>query len=575
METRAKAVRKMILPSAVNLETSEKDYNEEEIYCKEEDISDTYCPSEMEEDSSEDNEPPIKKKARRSTSPLTRKNLQWFNKPSQRTFTHLSSVNFNAKGKGTAEHISSPIEAWSLLFSDDLLNIILKHTNQEIECDLSKCNSYNNSLLDMNELKALIGFLYYTGYKKKNNDISKFFSVHCLPMFRALTSNSRYQFILAHLLFDDKTTRDERIKNDCFTRIREIWNLFITNCIQYYEPGYNVTIDELLLNFTGRYTDNLRISSKYSKRGLKIVTMCDSETFYMINAIPDISNVETEPLESFPSYYVRKVSEPIHNTCRNITCGTWFTSVPLVDTMREKFSLTMVGSLRRDEIPEVPSSFKKAFVKGRYQVAYHDNKTLVSYKTEKNKMILLLSSLHANGDIKIENKPEIVLYYNKTKEASNIFEQLCHEYTVSRKTHRWPIRIFYGMMDQAAVNSFVLYTLNADNQVMTRDKFMLDLSMTLIKPYFIERLSRPNVHISAKYLIKAFLDEHGFGERLHNLRLDISNKLDKQTSCHICYMIKRRFTIYKCLKCNIPMCKKHTAKICQSCAEDKFFKHLY
>jgi len=40
------------LSSAVNLEISEKDYSEEEIYCVKKDISD--FPKETEEDSSED-----------------------------------------------------------------------------------------------------------------------------------------------------------------------------------------------------------------------------------------------------------------------------------------------------------------------------------------------------------------------------------------------------------------------------------------------------------------------------------------------------------------------------------------
>jgi len=127
METRAKAMRGQILYSAVNLEDS----SEDESYYVKEDLAD--FPKESEEDS-EDSEPSSKKRAKRSTSPLTGKNFQWLVKPSQRQFTPLSSVpNFHAKGKGAAETISSPIEAWSLLFSDNLLNIIFKCTNQEIE----------------------------------------------------------------------------------------------------------------------------------------------------------------------------------------------------------------------------------------------------------------------------------------------------------------------------------------------------------------------------------------------------------------------------------------------------------
>jgi len=565
MATRATVVRKMILPSTVNLETSEKDYSKKEIYCVKRNISN--FPKETEEDSSEDSEPPTKKKARCSISNLTRRNFHWYNKPSERTFTRLNSdqSNFSAKGKGAAEHISSPIEAWSLLFSDDLLNIILNCTNQEINPDI-------DNPLDMIELKAFIGLLYYAGYKKKNcTKIQDCFSAHGLPLFRAASFESRLKFLFAYLLFDDKTTRDKRIKSDCYTHIREIWNLFITNCIQYYEPGYNVTIDEQILKFSGKGPMRLScksVNNTRSNRGLKILTMYDSETFYMINAIPYTSNVENESLKSLPFYYVRKISEPIHNTCRNITCNNWFTSVPLVDTMLEKFSLTIVGSLRRNKVNH--SLFITKPNKGKYRFDYGDNKTLVSYLTENDKLILLLSSLHYDSEInKVENKPEIVLHYNKTIGASDTFDQLCHEYTV---------------LDQAAVNSFVLYTLNANNQVITRDRFLLELSMVLIKPILIERCiqlsQNPKILIRDKYVIKSFLDEQDLPkEDPSNLRLNISNKLltRKRVYCNFCskFFLKRKLTKRKCLKCNIPMCRRHTAKICRKCAENQFFKHLY
>jgi len=58
----------------------------------------------------------------------------------------------------------------------------------------------------------------------------------------------------------------------------------------------------------------------------------------------------------------------------------------------------------------------------------------VSYKTEKNKIVLFLSSLHAVGEIKEENKPK-VLYYNKIKGANETFNQLCHKYTVLLEEH--------------------------------------------------------------------------------------------------------------------------------------------
>jgi len=48
------------------------------------------------------------------------------------------------------------------------------------------------------------------------------------------------------------------------------------------------------------------------------------------------------------------------------------------------------------------------------------------------------SSLHSNREInRVENKLEIVLYYNKTKKTNDKFYHLCHEYTIYRKTNKF------------------------------------------------------------------------------------------------------------------------------------------
>ena len=82
-----------------------------------------------------------------------------------------------------------------------------------------------------------------------------------------------------------------------------------------YEAGSNVTIDEQLLSFRGRCIFKMYIPSKPDKYGLKIVSLNDSKTHCMINAIPYCGNVSgRDEGEAIPTYYVRKLSEPIHNT---------------------------------------------------------------------------------------------------------------------------------------------------------------------------------------------------------------------------------------------------------------------
>jgi len=67
----------------------------------------------------------------------------------------------------------------------------------------------------------------------------------------------------------------------------------------------------------------------------------------------------------------------------------------LVDNKCEKHSLAIVGSLRKNK-PEIPPSIKRASAKRTCQFPYHDNKTLMSYKLENDKMVLLHSDNEIN-----------------------------------------------------------------------------------------------------------------------------------------------------------------------------------
>ena len=78
---------------------------------------------------------------------------------------------------------------------------------------------------------------------------------------------------------------------------------------------------------------NTITKSKPARYRIKIVSMNDAKTFYTVNAIPYIGQVSVYRDGSIPLYYVRKLSEPIHDTPRNITCDNWFTSIELFNKM--------------------------------------------------------------------------------------------------------------------------------------------------------------------------------------------------------------------------------------------------
>jgi len=132
------------------------------------------------------------------------------------------------------------------------------------------------------------------------------------------------------------------------------------------------------------------------------------------------------------------------------------------------------------------------------------------------------------------------------------------------------MRFFYGIMDQANVNSFIIYNLLKDNKKMYRKDFIRNLSMTLIKPFLIHRLSLPSLRTVLRLQIESFVSYIDIPEDQDFRLLLADNKIAKQKRCGFCPVALDRKTSYKCLRCEFLMCKEHVAKICFECSVQIF-----
>ena len=144
--------------------------------------------------------------------------------------------------------------------------------------------------------------------------------------------------------------------------------------------------------------------------------------------------------------------------------------------MKQDYSLTVIGTLRKNK-SEIPPPFTKCAPAGTSWFAYADFMTLVSY-CRKKKVVLLVSTYHKTERIDDETKkPEIMIFYNKTNGGTDNFDQLCRNYTTSHITKCWPLRISYGMLDQADINSAILYCLRIENEALSRHDFLKQLAI--------------------------------------------------------------------------------------------------
>lgn len=179
-------------------------------------------------------------------------------------------------------------EFWDILFDSQILDIIVDCTNHKIAdfCSKLVANrkekfSYHRET-NLNEIRAFIGLLYHSGLWKSNHVCAEklWDKKNGMTIYRCVMSYKRFCFLSANLRFDYQETRD---RNDRFSPIRKIWEIFIENCQQNYKPSKECTVDEQLLSFRGRCIFRMYIKSKPDKYGLKIITLNDAETFYLVN----------------------------------------------------------------------------------------------------------------------------------------------------------------------------------------------------------------------------------------------------------------------------------------------------
>lgn len=471
--------------------------------------------------------------------------------------------------KDLAKAALTHFDTFSLFITESMIDTIVKYTNTEIDVRSKRYKDEKATISETSatEIKALLGLLYFSAAMKNNHlPTSELFNDKlCGTNYSSAMSEARCKFLINCLRFDDKDSRDERKQSDAFAAVREIWDELIEHCKDLYKPGSYVTIDEQLLGFRGRCPFRMYIPNKPSKYGLKIVMVCDVSTKYMINATPYLGKSTQSNGMPLGEYFVKTLTEPIYRSNRNITMDNWFTSIKIADDLlKSPYNLTIVGTIRSNkrEIPPEMLNLSKRPV-GHSKFCFDNEKTLVSYKAKSNKNVLLLSTMHAgNSNIgKNTGKPEIIECYNMTKGAVDTFDQMCGHMNTSRKTKRWPLCIFYGMLNIAGINAYVLYCYNnikIGKKPITRREFLMELHKSLIEPWLRQRIQIKTLQSSIRKNIENLLPKTIQDKQT-------TPEPAKRSMCYICPTKKRRMTTHFCNRCKQPYCSEHRASFCDKC----------
>uniref|UniRef100_A0A665ULX8 PiggyBac transposable element-derived protein domain-containing protein n=1 Tax=Echeneis naucrates TaxID=173247 RepID=A0A665ULX8_ECHNA len=294
--------------------------------------------------------------------------------------------------------------------------------------------------IDEEYLDAYIGVLLLAGVYRSCNEAtySLWDASTGRNIFRATMSLQTFRMISRVLRFDN---RDTRARSDKLTPIRD------------------VTVDERLVPFRGKCPFRQYIPSKPGKYGIKIWAACDAKTSYawklQIYTGKAASGI---PEKNQGKRVVLDMTAGLQG--HNITCDNFFTSYDLgQELLRRK--LTMVGTVKKNK-PELPAEILqvKEWAPLSSKFAFTDTTIVVSYCPKRKRNVIFMSTLHkdAAASSGSDKKPTIIFDYNKNKGGVDNLDKLTATYTCQRMTRRWPMVVFYNILDVSTCNAFVLWT---------------------------------------------------------------------------------------------------------------------
>lgn len=504
----------------------------------------------------------------------------------------------------------SPLDTFFCIISSPIRDQIIRFSNKKAEQFYKKWNTDNpfktpakwTSITD-DELKAFFGILLVMGSQKSSQQkASELWKQNSFPLNRATMSLKRFQQILRFIRFDNHATRAIRQSEDKAAPIRDIFQMINSNLRNHFRPYETITVDEQLFGYRGRTKFTQYIPSKPAKYGMKIWWACDATTFYPLNGQIYTGKEGNTRDVNQGERVVKDLVAPYKNSGRNVTMDNFFTSLPLLQELIT-WKMTIVGTLKKNKryIPEEFKASKRREVLSS-EFGFGQNATICSYVPAKGKSVVLLSSMHRDSAVSnIKKKPEMILFYNKTKGGVDTMDKMVSQYSTKRSTTRWPLAMFFNLLDVSALAAYIIYfTNNPHGEVKKsrRREFIQTLGENLCIPQIKIRAQNPLVVnkfpirtaiecILGMFITDILLDKYLSAFTISGESISVSNNDDEEFvaddipqrdssgrikqkgGCYMCYRDdkRKRATRQACVKCKKPICAVHsfTQTKCEDC----------
>jgi hypothetical protein len=437
----------------------------------------------------------------------------------------------------------SPIDTFGLYCPDWFLNEIVDCSNQFIQQMRP-----NVKPIDLTELKKFIGIQLLMGVKRVSVERDHWAKDPLVgtPEIKSALSRNRYMAIKQIIRFYDITTTET---NDSLIKVRKLIDHLPNVSKELFQISKEVSIDESLVAFKGRYKDLQYIPSKSAKYGIKFYAVCEPTTGYLIDwrCFADTKDIKTNYSETI----VLRLSESAGlQPGQIIFTDRFYTSSGLANELMAQ-NIGFCGTLqtnRRDS----PLDFKKGnnpLNKTNKGPLYKRKGELCCVSWFDKKIVTALSNCFGKGEVTVSRRgknftggtgeidiPGILEEYIKFMGGVDHFDQKLHYEAYPHRSSMWPQVIWHLFKNVILNNGYTLFKSAYPTSRMTSRQFRLKIARSLI--------GHSNIVI--------FTSELSLNCATRGATLI---KIPKQKDCEMCKSrgIRKQVT-RQCSVCDIPFC---------------------
>lgn len=445
---------------------------------------------------------------------------------------------------------------------DNLIDMINNHAKHKIELNTPPRRRSVYRLwkpIDRHELYKTLAILIAMGLDKRPEirDYWSQFSPDYTPWYHKMIGRERFEAIYHTMLHASNVDSVSKEKIEPFLN-----NLLEKFQAAFY-PFENMSIDEMVIGWKGRWKYKQYNASKPRKYHIKTFGLCDSTSGYVYNLLvyfgketsydPNV-DAHTGQAEKVFEYLMRPLGKGHH-----VFADRYYTTERLVRYMSEmKTYYTGTLNINRKNFPADLKTLKLEHKQSRWYRSEDGEILCVAWRDKKAKKPMILVSTNASvNTINVTRKrgtqvemPTIVHDYNMSMNGCDRVDQSVSYYgQFTRKTRKWWKRIFLWLLEICQTNAYILHSL-------TRAPDTRKLSLRTFKRNLIAQLEE-----MAVVSLPPSTSETRLGPGKPSLlEKFVGNK----------HLIKHVTADRNCVVCSTPENRRRTNFVCAGCTGNPY-----